>query len=399
MSLKICKNAIKAIIFLSLICLDKKYFLSPVYIHPFYLKKKPIILKDKKQNETLTKGRKFLDKCLNIPNNNTYKYIKKPRASVIMPLYNCQETIEYSIRSIQYQNMTKVEIILVNDFSTDNTSKIIREIQKNDERIKIIDNQRNKGTLYSRSVGVLLSKGKYIFSLDNDDMYFDYDVFDTMCKKLRKTDLDAVGFLTVNLYNYTDDIDKMKNIYSYQYKEDLFLNKSRLPTWIIKFKGKFLVHNNMIWDKCIKSKLYKSAIYKMGISRIIKNLSWAEDTSIVFLIFKLAKSFLYVHKYGMAHFKGNSTATYTQSIESKIFGDIFFLDIIFDYTKNNIKEKNLIVGQAIYIYKRYGFHKFTNDANSIYLRFVLNKIFNCKYLNKLNRRKITKIFSEFFTNN
>ena len=95
MTLKIGENVIKAIIFLSLLCLDKKYFLYPIDIHPFYKKKKPIISKDKSQNETLIKGRNFLDKCLNIPNNNTYKYIKKPRASVIMPLYNCEKTIEH----------------------------------------------------------------------------------------------------------------------------------------------------------------------------------------------------------------------------------------------------------------------------------------------------------------
>ena len=80
----------------------------------------------------------------------------------------------------------------------------------------------------------------------------------------------------------------MKNIHSYQYYEDLFLNKSRLSSWIIKFKEKFLVRNNMIWDKYIKSKLYKSAIYKIGISRITKNLSWGEDISIFFLTFRLA---------------------------------------------------------------------------------------------------------------
>ena len=95
-----------------------------------------------------------------------------------MPLYNCENTIESSIRSIQYQNFTKIEIILFNDFSNDNTSNIIRNMKRNDKRIKIVDNKSNKGTLYSRSIGVLISKGKYIFNLDNDDMYFDFDVFD-----------------------------------------------------------------------------------------------------------------------------------------------------------------------------------------------------------------------------
>ena len=69
-----------------------------------------------------------------------------------MPLYNCENTIESSIRSIQYQNFTKIEIILINDFSNDNTSDIIRNMKRNDKRIKIVDNKSNKGTLYSRSI-------------------------------------------------------------------------------------------------------------------------------------------------------------------------------------------------------------------------------------------------------
>ena len=101
----------------------------------------------------------------------------------------------------------------------------------------------------------------------------------------------------------------------------------------------------MIWDKCIKAKIYKQALYLMGYSSISLFIVWAEDTSVLFIIFKLAKSFKYVYKYGITHFKGNSTASNTQSIESKIFGDIFFLDIIFDLSKNNKKIKNIIIGQ------------------------------------------------------
>ena len=316
-----------------------------------------------------------------------------------MPLYNCENTIESSIRSIKYQNFTKIEIILINDFSNDNTSNIIRNIQTNDNRINIVDNKSNKGTLYSRSIGVLMDRGKYIFNLDNDDMYFDLNVFDYIYKKANYEKLDIVGFLTVNIYNYSCNINRMKHIYTYQYKEDLFIRQPKLSSWMIKYKGKFLVHNNMIWDKCIKSKIYKKALYFMGYLRISTFIVWAEDTSVLFIIFKLAKSFQYIYKYGITHFKGNITASKTQSIESKIFSDIFFLDIIFDFSKNNNKMKNLIIGQALYIYKRYNYNKYNNDANSIYMRFILNKIIKCKYINKKNKRKIKKISNDFFIYN
>ena len=184
-------NLIKLTIFCNLIIIGKKLRIYPSYLHPFYLPyNKPIILIDKHQNETLNDGRNYLDKCLNLVNNNKYKLTGVPEITVIIPLYNCQETIIPSIHSIQYQNMTHIEIILINDFSSDNTSYIIENLQKNDHRIKIINNLRNMGTLYSRCIGVLASQGEYIFNLDNDDMYFSHNLFDSIYKIGKNENLD-----------------------------------------------------------------------------------------------------------------------------------------------------------------------------------------------------------------
>ena len=106
-------------------------------------------------------GRKYLDKCLEFPNKHRYKYVKEPKVSVIIPMFNCEKTIMPTLRSIQYQNISKMEIILINDFSSDNTSKITMKAQKKDQRIKIINNQKNMGTLYSRCIGALAAKGEY----------------------------------------------------------------------------------------------------------------------------------------------------------------------------------------------------------------------------------------------
>ena len=393
------KNLIQLTIFINLVIVDKKLDLQPLKLHPFYLPYKKYILQiDENKKEILQKGRNFLDKCLRAHNNKTYKYIKQPKITAIIPLYNCERTIESALHSIQYQNMSEIEILLINDFSKDNTSKILKNSQKKDFRIKVINNHKNMGTLYSRSIGVLISKGEYIFGLDNDDMYFDNDIFDYIYKKGKKESLDIIHFSSVNILNYTEEIFRMKNIYSYQYPDELYIEQPELGMWMIKFKGKFLVHNNMIWDKCIRTSIYKKAINHMGIQRFSKFLSWAEDTSINFIIFNLAKSFKYVHKYGIAHFLGKNTASNRQRIDSKIFGDVFFLDIIFDFSRNNTEDKNLIIGQALYIlykYKKYNITKFNTDINSIYFKSVLNKIFHSKYLNKLNKRKLKGLFSSF----
>ena len=391
-------NLIKLTIFCNLIIIGKKLGIYPTYLHPFYLPyNKPILLIDRYQNETLNNGRNYLDKCLNLVNNNKYKLIEIPKASVIIPLYNCQETIIPAINSIQYQNMTQIEIILINDFSSDNTSYIVENLQKNDQRIKIINNIRNMGTLYSRSIGALASRGEYIFNLDNDDLYFSHDLFDSIYKIGKNENLDIISFLAINIWNYSSNVIYMKNLFSIQFSDEFYLKQPDLGMWIIKYKEKFLVHNNMIWDKCINSSIYQKAVNLMGIQKYSQYVSWAEDTSINFIIFKLAKSFKYTNKYGLVHFKGRNTASSTQSINSRIFGDIFFLNILLDFSSNNKKEKNFIVGQLFYIYKRYNYFKFNNDTNSYILKNIISKIMiRDKFLSKLNKRKIKKIFKSFF---
>ena len=106
--------------------------------------------------------------------------------SAVIPVYNSKNYIEKAVRSIQNQNIKDIEIILINDKSKDDTLNIIQNLQKEDQRIKIIDNKQNKGILYSRCVGTLAAKGKYIFPLDNDDMFLDKDVFQllTLQKKV-----------------------------------------------------------------------------------------------------------------------------------------------------------------------------------------------------------------------
>ena len=188
----------------------------------------------------------------------------------------------------------------------------------------------------------------------------------------------------------------MSDIFTILYPNEFYLEQPELSFWMIKYKNRYVVHNNMIWDKCIRTSIYKKAINLMGFNRYSKYVSWAEDTSINFIIMNLANNFRYFDLYGIVHIKGRNTASNTQSINTKIYGEIFFLDILFDFCKNNTEVKNHIIGQVFYIYKRYKFNSFNNDTNCIYLKSVLYKIINCTYITKLNIRKIKKLFISFF---
>ena len=90
--------------------------------------------------------------------------------SVVMPAYNSGKLIHQTIRSILGQTHTNFEFIIINDASEDNTLKIIKEYQQQDERIKIIDNSKNLGISLASNKGIDIAKGKYIAMMDHDDI-------------------------------------------------------------------------------------------------------------------------------------------------------------------------------------------------------------------------------------
>ena len=86
--------------------------------------------------------------------------------SVVIPAYNCSLTIKRCIDSIINQTYNEIEILIINDGSTDNTLKILREYEKEDNRIKIFD-IINKGVSNARNVGIKNSIGRYIIFIDS----------------------------------------------------------------------------------------------------------------------------------------------------------------------------------------------------------------------------------------
>jgi len=96
--------------------------------------------------------------------------MNKPLVSVVMPTYNSGELIHQAIKSILNQTYTNFEFIIINDASTDNTLNIIKEYEKKDNRIKIINNKKNLDVEISRNKGLDIAKGKYIATMDSDDI-------------------------------------------------------------------------------------------------------------------------------------------------------------------------------------------------------------------------------------
>ena len=83
---------------------------------------------------------------------------ENPKISVIIPVYNRENYISNAVRSCQNQKMKDIEIIIIDDLSTDNSVKVIKELRKEDPRIQLITNKKRKGTFNNRYVEFLQQK-------------------------------------------------------------------------------------------------------------------------------------------------------------------------------------------------------------------------------------------------
>ena len=101
------------------------------------------------------------------------------KVSVIIPMFNCEKYVEKSIRSVLNQTIKELEIICIDDGSTDSSVKLIKQIQREDERIILIQ-QENKGAGEARNAGLKEAKGKYVCFLDSDDIYLDSNALEKM---------------------------------------------------------------------------------------------------------------------------------------------------------------------------------------------------------------------------
>ncbi len=94
--------------------------------------------------------------------------MKKPKISVIMPVYNAERFIDQAMESILNQTYTGLELLIIDDCSTDSTMENVN--RHTDSRIRIIHNPQNMGIAYSRNEGIRNSTGEYIALMDNDDV-------------------------------------------------------------------------------------------------------------------------------------------------------------------------------------------------------------------------------------
>jgi len=118
------------------------------------------------------------------------------KVTVIIPVYNSSKYLNRMFESVLNQTFKDFEVICINDKSTDNSLEIIEEFAKNDNRIKVINNEKNLGAALTRNVGINIAQGEFIYFLDADD-YIDEKYLEGMVNIIERENCDIVLNLSI----------------------------------------------------------------------------------------------------------------------------------------------------------------------------------------------------------
>lgn len=195
--------------------------------------------------------------------------------SIVIPIFNQELYLDRSLNSVIEQSYTKLEIILVNDGSTDKSLSIMREFQKKDARIKII-NQENGGLIAAVTAGVKLATGDYICFVDPDD-YVSTDYIKTFIENIGDNDVIACGFYRDACGNITES--KLSGNQTIDKKQLADLRDN-----ILFDRNSMLVSNVVFISRW--NKMYRRDCVEKIINRYCscKNISLGEDTIFTYLV-------------------------------------------------------------------------------------------------------------------
>lgn len=147
---------------------------------------------------------------------------KQPKVSVIIPVYNTDVYLDECISSISNQTLQEIEIICINDGSTDKSLDVLNNWKIKDERIQVYS-QENQGQSVARNYGIDVAKGQYIYFMDSDDI-LEKEALEFLYNEARYDQLDVLYFDAITFYESNELKDKHSNYikgYNYERVEEL----------------------------------------------------------------------------------------------------------------------------------------------------------------------------------
>ena len=338
----------------------------------------------------------YMDRCKKgILINGILKPYSKPKITALITSHNSENFISTAIRSVQNQDFNDIEILIIDDCSSDKTVEIIKTMKIKDKRIKLIQNKVNKGILYSKSLGVLKSNGKYIMFLDSDDLFVNKNIFLMCFNQAINYKIDVVEFSGFESHfnpfelNYT--MPKIPIYLRYKKNEET-IRQPELSNYVYRRldDNMFKLIDGFLWGKTIRSKVLKDSLKQIGRKIYNIKLNYGDDRLINFVLFKVAKSFKFIREFGIVYNQNNVSITHINLTQSNCQDELTNIFFMYNFTKNT-NETELA---AFEIFKRFNkiIYPGLNDQNN--KRKLLNMIelmMQDKYISIIAKRRLSNL--------
>ena len=324
------------------------------------------------------------------------KSFSKPKITSLITVYNSEKYIKDAIRSIQNQIMKDIEILIVDDCSEDTSLSIIYQLQEKDKRIKVIKNKKNRGALYSKSLGILKSNSKYVMILDSDDLFINEELFNLCFQEAIRNNIDIIEFsgfwFYFDKYNLNGTLPKIPLYLRYKKNND-YVIQPQLSTFLYKRleDDEYKLIDGFLTGKCIKTNILKKTLQIIGKKIYNRKLNYGDDRLINFLLFKISKSFKFLKKYGYIYNFNNASITHINKTNNNCQDELLNIAHIYKYTQFS-NESEIVIYEL--------FHRFEkiiklglNNANynHYYFYYLINHLVKNKYISNSNKIRLLNL--------
>lgn len=291
------------------------------------------------------------------------------KVSIIITVYNSESYLRRCLNSLINQTYKNIDVIVINDGSTDQSEKIINEYVKKDNRVRII-NQKNQGCAVARLNGIKIAKGKYCMFVDSDD-WIEENTIEELVKKIELTNAEIIKFRFI-----CEPSKKIQESYM-DYKETLFNSEEKKKIYYILMTTTKL--NNLA------NQIVKTDLFDVNDINLKENINQGEDLLINLNLFYKAKKILLVDDIYYHYFRNDKSIT--NNIElNKIIKNI--KDLLYVYRIKEQYKKKMGMCNNQKIANLIGLH----NLNGIYGQIF--KMLQCKHLKKQDLNNVQKILSE-----
>lgn len=245
---------------------------------------------------------------------------KMTKVSIIIPYQDVEQYISKCLLSVLYQSLDDIEIICINDSSTDSSVEIVKQYAKADDRVIMLDTEKPSGQSYARNMGLKIAKGEYIGFVDADD-WVEQEMFEKLYNKAKSVDAD-ITMCPAQLYD-----DKTQEIYTDEYYSLKSLEKYADSVFNSEItKNEILDINVVLWNKIYKKEFLDNIQAKFQEGFIYEDMPFFFETYIKANRINVLWENLY-------YYRKNRSFSTMQKANKKVYDRVDMAALTFDILK------------------------------------------------------------------